>query len=64
MLIDCIGFMDEKGGLISLSDDKSMESAGKHFTHRTIYTLIAINSKAGQGDWGIPMYNALYCRER
>ena len=37
--------MDDKGGLVLIPDDQSMDNAGSYFTHRGIYTLLALDSK-------------------
>lgn len=44
---DDISFIDDKGNLVIIQDDKSMENASKLFIHRGIYTLISIDSKFG-----------------
>ena len=37
--------MDDKGGLVLIPDDQSMDNAVSYFTHRGMYTLLALDSK-------------------
>jgi hypothetical protein len=54
---DTICFMDDKGGLVAVQDDKSMENAAKFFTHRGTYTLLCVDKKNDTTYNYIPLVN-------